>query len=181
MRSDAEARLTTRRCRRSQATRLSERVKARPKARNGSPSPSENAARSTAPSAAPPVPAESVRIAASVGPTHGVQATAKATPTSAAAGSPTAPARPGLSRSSRERRPGSGVPTNVSAARMTKTPATISSGRLLARSASPNHAAPAPRATNITVKPATKAAVERVTVRGRLPSSSKPTPDTKER
>jgi hypothetical protein len=64
---------------------------------------------------------------------------------------------------------------------MMKTPAAISSGRRLARSASPNHAAPAPSATNIAVKPPTNAAVERVTVPGRLPSSSKPTPETKER
>jgi hypothetical protein len=76
---------------------------------------------------------------------------------------------------------GSGTPTKRRAATMMKTPAAISSGRRLARSAFPNQADPAPKATNMAVKPATNAAVAATTRRGRAPSSSKLTPETNER
>jgi hypothetical protein len=67
------------------------------------------------------------------------------------------------------------------AATMTKIPAAISSGRRFSSRKLPKKAAPAPRATNIDVKPAMKAAVETATRSGRSPSWSKPTPETKER
>jgi hypothetical protein len=89
--------------------------------------------------------------------------------------------RPGGTRRSVERRRGRGSPTKMRAATMMKTPAAISSGRRFASRKFPNHAAPAPSATNIAVKPPTNAEVESATRRGRSPSSSNPTPETKER
>jgi hypothetical protein len=64
---------------------------------------------------------------------------------------------------------------------MTKLPAAISSGRRFSSKKLPKNAAPAPKATNMDVKPTMKAAVEAVTRRGRSPNSSKPTPETNER
>ena len=62
-----------------------------------------------------------------------------------------------------------------------KIPATISSERRFSSSTVPNQAAPAPKATNVVPKPKTNSAVALVTRRGCAPSSSKPTPETKDR
>jgi hypothetical protein len=118
-------------------------------------------------------------MAASVGPTHGVQATAKAMPVRPAVASPPACGK-GRRRSAAKSR-GSGRPARVTAASRTKTPAKISKVRRFSSRKLPNQAAPAPRATNMAVNPATKAAVQAVTRWGRAPSSSKPIPETKER
>ena len=103
-------------------------MKSRPNARNGTPSPIEKAASRTAPSVALPPPRASVRIAASVGPTHGIQAIANATPVSADV------ARSPLARGMRSRRSaastrGSGSPAITTAAAIRNAPAAISSVR----------------------------------------------------
>jgi hypothetical protein len=113
------------------------------------------------------------------GPTDGVQPIANATPASTGAIGP--PMRGQGSRSSRSSVIGRRIPAKTRPAKTINVPATISSDRRCSISVLPNHAAPAPSATNMAEKPAANQAVVTVTRRGCVPNSSTPTPETYER